>query len=249
MKLLIWLLSLSLFSGLCFANWETIEAEWKSRLTTESSSSSTGDFLFDEEDLQENYGQYTEASVELAFPDGSPVGWQAWDLPPGFELEDSTSASVLLFGTPKFTGSWCFTLGATQNQRQMAVEICFSSLDDPSKAIPRFSKNSQLSDAVENETYQERIFITVSEGATYAGQVLNENKLPQGLQVLQREANAYFSVKGKFPEPGIARFAIYLRDTFGSEHYRQFQISVEEKSRFGLLRARWNRILPPRNLL
>ncbi|MCO5142145.1 MAG: hypothetical protein M9962_03540 [Oligoflexia bacterium] len=191
---------------------------------------------FDEEELNTKYGEYFEGAFELVPPVNAPVYWQeiGSQLPPGLYLEDSQSSNILLFGNTTFTGRWCFNLAALdQDGNEIhSREVCLNSENNDEYRYPRFSEDSVLHPAKEDESYHTRVKVLdpLNERAEFSGEVVDEESLPEALTIGYRTSGKYFSIRGTFREEGLVRFALKATDEFSIENYQQFQLRIREKN-------------------
>jgi hypothetical protein len=106
------------------------------------------------------YGVYGETEIELlGLASTADVSWYVSEdtLPPGLELEDSITESVLLFGTPEFQGQWCFVISADTSDIQVDNEICVVAEDNEELLYPRFETDRYLDDGVVGQRYSQKI--------------------------------------------------------------------------------------------
>ncbi|MGZ3713497.1 MAG: hypothetical protein ACXVBE_17155, partial [Bdellovibrionota bacterium] len=189
----------------------------------------------DQDDFVGKYGEYFEAEFSLSSDPGVPVQWTAMDslLPPGLDIEDTTSSTSHLFGTPEFTGTWCFTLAATSADSVgiAAREVCVSATDNDKIQYPHFKSSSYLPDAIVNQIYQAKVKVVVADSAhnSMVGDVI-DNVLPDGLTITPHDSAFYFAITGKFAKPDTIRFILKATEAQSQKsNYHQFQFQVVPK--------------------
>ena len=189
----------------------------------------------DEEALRVPYGIWVETELQLKNAPSAAVEWSVLDasLPEGLSLEDTRSSSVLIWGTPRFTGLWCFSLGAKQNNAIVAERrICFAGEDgEGSEEVPhpRFVTDRYLPVAQVSERYTATIDVELeADSFTYSGSHF-DGLLPEGLSVESRESDSQFVIWGRPTVLGSNEFVLRIEDDLGRETYRQFQINVDER--------------------
>ena len=113
-----------IFSGLDLALWSqgaerTAVAEGSELDDEHAPQSRKALILFDDDELQVRYGEYSETEFVLDLPNYANensivVDWRivGAQLPAGMELQPLEDQHALIYGTPQFVGRWCFTLAA-----------------------------------------------------------------------------------------------------------------------------------------
>jgi len=114
---------------------------WSNSVKADESEPS--DFIdVDEESLNTRYGAYSETQfnfTRVSANSSTTVQWEVVSstLPAGLELEDSEDSKILIFGTPQFTGRWCFVLSARAGDEIAAErEICYLAEDNSEQLYP-----------------------------------------------------------------------------------------------------------------
>ncbi|MFN9067495.1 MAG: hypothetical protein ACK5V3_09720, partial [Bdellovibrionales bacterium] len=136
----------------------------------------------DLENLTVQYGGYTEIPLSLGAEAREPIAWgiAETELPPGLNLEMSTSKEVVLFGTPLMVGRWCFNVTATSaDQILHQDQLCLISKNSETSRYPYITSSQYLSDAILNTRYQAQISLE-TQGRTVQ---VSDHKLtlPRGL--------------------------------------------------------------------
>ena len=105
----------------------------------------------------------------------SSGGYDAEKLPVGLSVEQSETGSVLIYGTPKFTGRWCFTLEAEDAANNYNFEkVCLHSADNDSLYYPKYGLDEPNFTAIEDQLFEQYIDIDreeIIEGGVATGQI------------------------------------------------------------------------------
>ncbi|HLE01110.1 MAG TPA: hypothetical protein VJB59_12675, partial [Bdellovibrionota bacterium] len=191
---------------------------------------------FDERSTKQTYGVYSENEVALSGDVAEqPVRWEVVgaNLPPGFDLEDTTNPRALIFGSPQFQGQWCFVLSAILDSGFTATkQICFVSEDNPQQQYPKFQSDRFLKPAVKSRFFQEIVAIDRNSARAIKGK-LYDGEIPEGLSVEAHDASFEFLIKGRFEIPGAYPFVLQIENELGITTYKQFQLTVIEEETSG----------------
>ncbi|MEO5668858.1 MAG: Ig domain-containing protein, partial [Bdellovibrionota bacterium] len=190
----------------------------------------------DQDALEVPYGIWVETEVQLKNAPGGDINWGILDstIPEGLSLEDTRDSKILIWGTPKFTGLWCFTLGAkTGNSVVAEKRLCFAGQDGEGDDVvlhPRFKTDRYLPNATVGTSYQAEVDVELeSDTTTYTGSHY-DGVLPDGLDIESRDSDSQFVIWGTPTRVGSQEFVLMLEDDQGRQTYRQFQITVEDKA-------------------
>ena len=171
--------------------------------------------VFDDNDLQVRYGEYSETEFTLALPrhtnanqvvvDWLVVGAQ---LPAGMALQPLEERRALVYGTPQFVERWCFTLAAQfellpelgsseppSDLRRTSRPVCFFAAHNERLSYPQFSTSTRLDRAEKNRKYREKISFERSGRRTSVS--VAWHNLPQSLQVETSNRRGYVKISGK----------------------------------------------------
>ena len=173
--------------------------------------------VFDDDDLQVRYGEYSETEFTLALPryhdtDESRViiDWQVIgaQLPAGMELQPLEERQALVYGTPQFVGRWCFTLAAQfellpelessdppSDLHSTSRQVCFLSAHNEQLSYPHFSTSTRLERAEKNSKYSEKIRFERGDRRTSVS--VAWHNLPNSLEIETRNRRGYVKISGK----------------------------------------------------
>ncbi|MEK6704261.1 MAG: hypothetical protein AABZ06_00570 [Bdellovibrionota bacterium] len=193
---------------------------------------------FDSDGLRVVYGKYVESEITLKGAYDVGVRWELLSdqIPAGLELQDTTAGNVLIFGTPQFTGKWCFVLGASttldNTAQKTSREVCFLGDDNDQMQYPRFITDRFLKAGIIGRIYQDEVKFSTSGTEEIRGDFF-DGKLPDGVRVESYLVENRFVVTGRPENEGVFRFVLKLEDKFQTSAYKQFQISVEKEETGG----------------
>ena len=174
--------------------------------------------VFDDDDLQVRYGEYSETEISLSFADDFDtrdlaISWGVADsqLPAGMELGGGEWSQIFIYGTPQFVGRWCFTLKAevitippaspfpnrerSRMLYQPSRQVCFYAAGNDNIDYPRFSTSTRLSTAELNDDYSEKI--RFQQRNRRVGVSVAWHNLPNSLKIDTRRRRGYVKVSGK----------------------------------------------------
>ncbi|MCB0413862.1 MAG: hypothetical protein KDD50_05985 [Bdellovibrionales bacterium] len=199
---------------------------WAQTLTPEANFQIT----IDNQELDLSFGQYAETEAILEGDYREPITWNydSAQIPQGLNIEDSSSESLLIYGTPQFTGRWCFILTAQDAFQNTASEqVCYHSKDDESAYYPKYKTTEPIFVASENEYFHESIGIDreeLIEGGIVSGET------PPGITYEFNRRTEEIEISGTPWSAGTYEFIAkigYRGDESGySDNYRQFRIIV-----------------------
>ena len=211
-----------IFSGLDHAlltndGEQTAVAESSERDTEREHQDRGALIVFDDDDLQVRYGEYSETEFTLALPryhDTNEsrviVDWQVIgaQLPTGMELQPLEERQALVYGTPQFVGRWCFTLAAQfellpelgsseppSDLRRTSRQVCFFAAHNEQSSYPQFSTATRLDSAEKNREYSEKIRFEHGDRRTSVS--VAWHNLPNSLKIESRNRRGYIKISGK----------------------------------------------------
>ena len=173
--------------------------------------------VFDDDDLQVRYGEYSETEFILALPRHHDtrenpviVDWQVVgaQLPAGLELQPLEARQALIYGTPQFVGRWCFTLAAQfeflprpldssappPTMHRTSRQACFFAAHNEQLNYPQFSTATRLDRAEINRTYRERI--RFADPARRVRVSVAWHNLPNSLKIETHNRRNYVKLSG-----------------------------------------------------
>ena len=189
---------------------------------------------YNPQSLQVSYGTYSESEFNLPTNDGSTVTWQVTNgtIPPGLQIQDTQSAELTLYGTPQFTGQWCFALtGTSAAGLKAGNEVCYTSLENSSRSYPKIVTDKVLPVAVLNTAFGTTIEVK-DDGATAVNGQLYDSVLPDGITFSQNQdapapgQNYQFYLEGTPTEVGSFPISFSVSDSNGNFVYKQFRLTV-----------------------
>ncbi len=145
-------IALSLFAGMAALGVPHFNAA-----SADPKSNTVHDIVFNEEALRLKYGIYGEAEFTLIGPHQGEVYWEVnqSEIPAGLTVLQTTGSELLFYGTPEFTGQWCFVLSARMQQpdERIAKRVCYVSEDNVGLSYPRFAAERHLPLAIRGQEY------------------------------------------------------------------------------------------------
>jgi len=190
---------------------------------------SSGFIQVDEGSLQVQYGVYAEIEAKLVGNVSTAIDWQAVEsaLPAGLALEETQGTEVLLFGTPEFTGTWCFTLGATTADEVVSQErLCLNSESNDEIAHPKFATDSLLPNGHLGQDYSVTIQLYRESAVSMTGSFV-DGVFPEGLELSNDDSEFQFSIWGKPAKIDAYFFVLKATNGDGQETSQQFQMTVD----------------------
>ena len=176
-----------------------------------------GLIVYDDDELQVRYGEYSETEFTLAFPryrdtneNRVVVDWQVIgaQLPAGMDLQPLEERQALIYGTPQFVGRWCFTLaaqfellpelgasGPPSELRRTDRQVCFFAARNARLSYPQFSTSTRLDRAEKNRDYSEKIRFEHMNRRTRVS--VAWHNLPQSLKIETRNRRGYVKISGE----------------------------------------------------
>ena len=230
------LVAVSLSTTACAdSNNNDLQPNNEDRFTTESTEEG-GRLLYDEQELVGRYGDYQEIEVALDEDPAQPVHWDLLfnSLPAGMHLAEVERNRSLIYGTPEFTGTWCFVLGARVDQKIRATSnICLHAEENTALEYPKFETGRKLPNGQVNEDYKTDIDIDlVSSWDSYDAELF-ESELPPGMKWRKRFSKNAIKVKEEPTESGLFNFAFQIVDGKGRKNTRQFELRILEEEEPG----------------
>ena len=221
----------------------TLDFESLSNVVFPPSDSGPLDIAVDEDELTVQFGKYTEFELQLSRPVTQSVQWdvQGDDLPTGIFLEETNSASVLIFGTPKFTDRWCTVVKATLENGPTAIrELCFQSADNEELVYPRFEVLSVLDSIKVANAFRKVLSYTIPEQLlepsdpnlpplTPISGDLDRGDLPADVLLEYQPTDSRFLVYGKGTSANVHRFSVFLNRGDEVLNSRQHQLAMTPK--------------------
>ena len=219
--------------------------------------------VFDDDDLQVRYGEYSETEFTLALPryhDTNEsrviIDWQVIgaQLPAGMELQPLEERQALVYGTPQFVGRWCFTLAAQfellselessdppSDLHSTSRQVCFFAGHNEQLSYPHFSTSTRLDRAEKNSKYSEKIRFEHGDRRTSVS--VAWHNLPNSLEIETRNRRGYVKISGK---PRDRDSHVIFSDSVSEENQPQltelFTVKDERQSRFKELERHTYRI-------
>ncbi|MBI4404589.1 MAG: hypothetical protein HY537_10530, partial [Deltaproteobacteria bacterium] len=211
-----------------FVGWHG-STELESTLPVAANNTTGPSIALEEKDLRVVYGKYVEMEATLlGIPEGEPVEWAIAEnsVPVGLELEGSSSSSVLIFGTPLFTGEWCFVLSAKlASATKLFREVCFLGDEHETLVYPKFQTDRLLPVAKVGQHYNEVVQLDSQSSSEIRGEFY-DGTLPDGFEFTPDDANFAFQFWGKASAPSDSIFVLKAVNPEGAESYRQYRLQV-----------------------
>ncbi|MCB0365159.1 MAG: hypothetical protein KDD68_07210, partial [Bdellovibrionales bacterium] len=199
---------------------------------TNESTDEGGQLLYDEQELVGRIGDYQELEIALDDAPARPVHWEVLynTLPAGLSLAEIDSNRSLIYGTPEFTGTWCFVLGARLDDKLMATSnICMHAEDNDRLEYPRFKTSRLLPAAKVGKDYEEDIDVELSSSWGSWDAELFESELPPGMDWRKRWSKNAIKIKDEPRDAGLFHFAFQVTDSDGRKNTRQFELNILEE--------------------
>ncbi|MCC7403883.1 MAG: hypothetical protein IT288_05740 [Bdellovibrionales bacterium] len=190
-----------------------------------------GRLLFDEKELVGRYGDYQELEIALEEDPAQPARWVLLNntLPAGLSIAEVARNRAVIYGTPEFTGSWCFVIGARVEERLKATaSLCMHAEDNDGVQYPRFTTDRRLPTAKLERDYDQEIKFKGKDGewGTSFESDLFESQLPEGMNWRKRLAATAINLSGYPKAAGVYNFAFQIKDSEGHKNTRQFELRV-----------------------
>ncbi len=162
--------------------------------------------IYDDDDLQVRYGEYSETEFTLAWAEGrgddyrrAAIDWQVVgsQLPAGLELAAIGAVErtrAVVFGTARFVGRWCFTLAARFGERRTSRQVCFFAAHNGRLSYPRFSSSARLDRAQRDRAYRDKIRFVRGNRRTRVS--VAWHNLPSSLRVTTHNRLGYVELSG-----------------------------------------------------
>ncbi len=185
----------------------------------------------DENDLEVTYGEYVRIPIHLnQYPRGN-VSWEIVEaeLPNGLETEDVSQSEFVISGYVAFTGTWCFTLAATESSTGDTGyrEICLFGNDNPELNHPRFETPSYLRAQEISDYFTEVVSVESLDGRPVTLYIERGN-VPEDVS-FDVEGSSTVVASGWVSQEGRYYFVVNAIDDFDRETSRQFQFHVYRK--------------------
>ena len=187
---------------------------------------------YDVEGALVKYGEYFELELNLEADTDEQVRWDVVfaSLPAGVELEDSRTGQAALFGTPEFTGQWCFTVQARigDSGKQGIEEVCLAASDNESMVYPRFKTDSLLEEVEQSHSFDRTIEVERHQRLSWKAEVASTS-MPDSVRFNELRSRNEVELSGKIDEIGLFDMVIVLSDENDHVNYRQFRLNVVEE--------------------
>ena len=181
---------------------------------------------YDRQDTRVSYGERMKLEVHISDKTNDIVDWVILksELPPGLRMEKDWE-EVEFHGRPKFTGRWCFVLGARINSEDIIEEtIClYSKYRETDFNFPRFHSLDPLPIAELWGPYFENIELDENNRGYIRGKV-RSSELPESM--IAYFENQEFVIDGTPDQEGVFEIILKLKNDLDQVNFRQLQLLV-----------------------
>jgi hypothetical protein len=185
-----------------------------------------------EQELATHYQEYFETKIQLSNANTQAVHWKvaAQSLPDGLYLEETVNSEITLFGTPTFSGEWCFALKAeVDSGSQSTKRICLYGQEPENSDSLQFATGEVLTFAEPHAAYSEKIEFRSTDFYPNGKVEVIDGALPAGIDIAFSDQEQALILSGTTQSEGVFTFALRITDTNEKTLSRQFILTSRNR--------------------